>query len=397
MWNISQTFIQELRKPDHQIAARATMLDSAFREIPDGDFFTKGANDFQDFIVDGNVDIDQSRGTRRTGSLTIINEDGGFSPDGGLTDYDGKFYVNRVVRLYRGVTISGGTTLYAPIGTFMVDVIDTFVERNMSTVNLTLSDHWKKFTKSLVTRTKVYAVGTHFNTIVRDFAALAGADYPLAPALDPLTGTGRSSANTTLQTKLTLERGTNRGETLKDLANRFGVDLYFNVEGRLVSNDRKDPKDAQEVWHFYSSTKDSPFGMLNSVRRTLTDDNLYNHIFVIGLGNEKLPVIYERKNTSAASFMNTSLIGDRVQILENQRWKTQAQVDAAGQKLWDRSFNLFEEVEIDVICNPALEGDDVIKVTEPTSRVNNLYRILQMNVPLTTSKQTIRLVRNIYA
>lgn len=393
MWNINQAFRQELRNPNHQIAAKAQLLDTAYREIPDGEFFTPGADDFQDFIIDGNIDIDRERGTRRTAELTILNKDGGFTPDAS-PDYEGKFYVNRVVRLYRGVVLAGGTTVYAPAGTFLIDAIDTIVERNMSTVNLTLSDPWKKFNKALVTKTQSYPVGTHFNTIVTQFAAWTGTDYPLAPALDPLTGPERNTNNTTLRSKLTMERGENRGEILKTLAQRFGVDLYFNVEGRLVSHDRKDPKDAQEVWHFYSSQKLD--GMLLSVRRTLSDDNLYNHVFVIGLGNEKLPVIYERKNTDNSSLVSVDRIGDRVNILESQTWKTVDQVTAAGQQLWGKQFNLFEDIAIDTICNPALEADDVIRITEPLSKLGALYRIIQMNVPLTTSKQTIHVARNIY-
>lgn len=395
MWNISQAFRNELRNPNQQVAAKATLLDSDFKEVPDGDFFTAGADDFQDFIVDGSVDIDLTRGTRRTAELSILNNNGEFTPTVATTDYDGKFYVNRNVRLYRGVVIAGGTPVYSPIGTFMIDSIDTMVERNMSQVNLTMSDHWKKLTKSLVVRTKVYKTNTNLNDIIRDMAAQSGADYPLAPALDPMTTRTTAAKNTTAA--ITLERGASRGEALKDLGNTYGLDIYFNQEGRLVSNDRRAPVDAQEVWHFYSSEGQSTFGMLNSVRKTISDDNLYNHVFVIGLGDEKKPVFSEMRNDDRASIVNIDRVGDRVNIVENQTWKTQAQVTSAAQKLWDKRFNLFEEIVIDVVCNPALEADDVIRITEPKfAKVGGLYRISQMNVPLVTSKQTIRVLRNIY-
>lgn len=396
MWNISQAFRNELRNPNQQVASKATLLDSDFREIPDGDFFTAGADDFQDYIVDGMVDIDFTRGTRRTAELSILNNEGEFTPDVATTDYDGKFYVNRNIRLYRGVVIAGGTPVYAPIGTFMIDSIDVLVERNMSQMNLTLSDHWKKLTKSLVVRTKTYAVGASINTVIKDLAASAGADYPLAPALDPMTS--RLSGDKLLTSAITVERGDSRGDILKDLANKYALDVYFNQEGRLVSNDRKAPSDAAEVWHFYSTQGQGTFGMLNSVRKTLSDDNLYNHVFVIGLKNPTAPVIYEKRNDDPSSIVNIDRIGDRVRILENQRWGAQTTVNAAGLKLWDQRFNLFEEIVVGVVCNPALEADDVIRITEPRfAKVSGLYRISQMNVPLTTSKQTIRMTRNIYA
>lgn len=397
MYNISQAFRAELRKQSHQIASKAVMLDSAFREQPNGVFTTAGASALQDYIVDGNVDFDTSRGTRRTGSVTILNKGGMFTPDNDPSDYDGFFFVNRSLRLYRGVVIGGGTTEYAPIGTFMVDSVDVIVERNMSVINLTLSDHWKKFSKSQFTYTKVYAVGTHINTIIRDFAAAAGADYPLAPALDPLTGPERTSANTTLQSKLTFERGAVRGDELKKLADRFGIDIFFNVEGRLTTNDRKDPKDQQEVWHFYSLQETPEEGMLISVRRTLTDDNLYNHVFVIGTGNPTTPVIYEYKNVNTGSPFNIDRIGDRIRYVESQSYKTTAQVRAAGLKLWSYGMNIGEEVAIDTVCNPALDGEDVIRITEPYfAKISGLYRIKTANVPLTTSKQTITAGRVIY-
>ena len=397
MWNISQAFKSELRKTSHQIAAKASLLDTAFKEIPDGDFFTPGADDFQDYIIDGNVDVSRERGTRRTGTVTIVNKGGEFTPDND-PDYNGKFYVNRNIRLYRGVVVAGGTALYAPIGTFMVDSVDTIVERNMSVVTLTLSDHWKKLTKSLVTATKVYPKGTHINTVIRHMAALAGADFPLAPALDPLTGPERTTANTTLSSNLTLERGDSRGDKLKELADRYGIDIYFNVEGRLTTNDRKDPQDQAIVWHFWSTTASDESGMLTAVRRTLTDDNLYNHVFVIGLGDPKAPHTHELIDTDPASATNIHRIGDRVKILESQTWHTGTQVTTAARQLWAKRFNIFEEVAIDVVCNPALEADDVIRITEPYfARMDTPYRIISMNIPLTTSKQSIQVTRNLYA
>lgn len=394
MWNISQAFRDQLRNPNQQVAARATLLSSDFKEIPDGDFFTAGADDFQDFIVDGNIDIDRDRGTRRTAELTLLNKDGQFTPDGDATDYDGKFYVNRVVRIYRGVVVGGQTALYAPAGTFMIDSIDIIVERNMSVVNLTLSDMWKKLNKSLFLREKTFVKGTSINEIIRDQAGISGADYPLAPALDPLTGPERTVNNTTLQKAMSVNRGSSRGDFLKEMCNAYGIDIYFNQEGRLVTNDRKDPRDSQQVWHFYSSTSQTQLGMLNSVRRTISDDNFYNHVYVVGLGDPKNPVIYNQWNSDPTNFGNVNRLGDRTKILESETWKTQTQVDTAGKRLWDKRFNLFEEVVIDTICNPALESDDVIRVTEPLSRLDALYRIIQFNVPLTTSKQTIRMTRN---
>lgn len=393
MWNINQAFREELRKPNQQTAAKAQLLDADFKEVPDGNFFTAGADDFQDFIVDGNVDVDVSRGTRRTAELTILNENGNFTPDNTLADYDGKFYINRNIRLFRGVVLSGGTTLYAPIGTFMIDSIDVLVERNMSLMNMTLSDHWKKLEKSLITFTGSHPTGKPINDSIRSLAANAGADYPLAPALDPLSG----RTSTALTSPLKFERGTSRGDLLKEISNKYGIDIYFNQEGRLCSQDRKNPKDAQEVWHFYSSSSTIQSGMLVSVRRTISDDLLHNHIYVIGTGNPTSPVIYEAKNTTASSPTNIDRIGDRVKIVESTTLKTQEQVNAAGKKLWDTKYNLFEEVVIDTICNPALDADDVIRITEPNSHLNNAYRINTMNVPLTTSKQTIRCVRNVYA
>jgi hypothetical protein len=395
MWNVSQAFRNELRNPNQQIAAKASLLDSSFHEIPYGDFFTPGADDFQDYIVDGNVDIDRDRGTRRTGQVTILNKDGQFSPDGSSTDYDGNFYVNRNVRLFRGMVVAGGTTIYAPIGTFMIDSIDVLVERNMSVMNLTMSDHWKKFDKSICVRTKTYPVGTHVNTIINEQAAAAGANFPLAPSIDTLTGTWRTSANTTLQSKRTIERGDSRGDFLKSLAASFAIDIFFNQEGRLTTNDRRDPKDASEVWHFYTSSLNQPLGMLNSVRKTISDDGFYNHVFVIGLGNETAPVIYEVKNTDPMSLGNIQRLGDRVKLLESQTWKTQSQVDEAGKKLWAARYNLSEEIVIDTICNPALDADDMLRITETTSKINGFYRIINLNVPLTTSKQTIRAARNV--
>jgi len=389
MWQVSDIFKQTLRQ-EHQYACKAVLLDTDFQEVEGGTIFSANqTNNISNFISDGNVDVDTTRGTRRTSELTLLNPTAEFTP--ATEDFDpegpwvGKIYLNRVVRLYRGLYIVG-TPTYVPVGTFMIDNAEILVERNMSLVVLTMSDLWKKISKSYTLKPVNYPIGTPYMLIVRDIIADTGVDQPLAPIIDNLDG--RSDDEKTLAKKLTIEEGTSRGDWLKERCAEWDIDAYFDPMGRFIVQDRKAARDKAQVWHFYSS--EDRTGMLTNVRRSFTDDNLYNHVIVIGGGADN-PIRRERVDTNPSSKTNIDLIGDRVWMIKDDKIDSGAKADKALNKAWDVRFQITETVQCDTICNPALEGDDVIRITEKDyAKIDSQYRLSRFTVPLVSSRQTIQ-------
>jgi hypothetical protein len=331
------------------------------------------------------VDVDTLRGTRRTAELTLLNKGADFVPN---NEWTGKFYLNRAIRLYRGVVLADGEYEYVPIGTFLIDHAEVIVERNMSMVVLSMSDMWKKFNKSVFLNPGSFAEDTHINDIIRTLANAVGANEPLSPNLDPLEGAWRDTNNRRLWRKLKYERGENRGEFLKKLCRRYGIDIYFDPKGRLTTQDRREPKDKEKVWTFHSRPDGT--GMLVSLRRSFNDDNLYNHVYAVGSGDPKNIVKHEIKDENPGSLTSINRIGDRVLLLENDRIEKESEIREAARLAWQKRFNIYEEVNGRVICNPALDGDDVVEFINDAANIRGLYRIQHLNIPLSSSSQEIK-------
>lgn len=350
---------------------------------------------FTNVLSDGNVDVDYDRGTRRTAELTILNPSADFTPttagfetDG---DWNGLIYINRVVRIWRGAFTQHGE-IYVPVGTLMVDAAEAILEQNMSIVNLTLSDFWKKLTKSIYGYSKKYDKGTYYNAIIKDILDDAG--VPRAgkyhAVIDNLSN--RSDSDKRLQKPLKFQRGDSRGEILKNLAKDWNIDMYFDPYGVFRTEDRKTDRDRRVVWTYESrNIADSgKHGGLVSLTRSFNDDNLYNHVIIVGTGNEKGIVKAARQVTNENSKFHKDKIGDRVFLKESDKWSTQAQVDAAMKRIWAKRIQFSESINAEVICNPALEADDKVRFVERDFiKIADNYRLRRFNVPLVTSRQVI--------
>jgi hypothetical protein len=334
-------------------------------------------------LVDGSVDADTTRLTRRTFTATVLNEDGQWSPQ---SDWGGLFYVNRVIRLYRGIDYGDATEL-VPIGTFLIDHADVTVERNMSMVVLSGSDLWKKFGKAIFSKAQSWAAGTSINTVI---SAIATASGVTRMTLDPLSS--RATADTQLGTIFAVERGDNKGEALDRLCKAYGIDIYFDPTGYLVTEDFKTPGSTAVVYTYDPDVNNN----LLVVKSSYSDDNLYNSVLVIGTKDKNNIVTYQIRDTNALSVTNITLLGERVLKFESDQIGTTALAQATATKLFYKSVLVNEDISLETVCNPAYEGNDVIKVVETDfAQLNDTYRLKAFTVPLSSTRQTLRLLREI--
>ena len=372
------------------------VLDTDFNTVAEfhdiGDHSASAA----DTIIDGNVDVDVTRLTRRTFTANLLNDDAVWTPG---SDWSGTFYVNRLVRFYRGIDYGGGHEFatehgahssseeMAPIGTFMIDHADVAVERNMSIVVLTGSDLWKKFSKSGFPAAKSWPVGTAINTIIAYIAGEAGVTQL---NLDPLSS--RVTADTQTAKTFAVEQGDNRGEAISRLCVDAGIDVYFDTLGRFTTQDFKTPGDAAVVYTYDPDDNNN----LLTIKASYTDENLYNSVLVVGT-QDKDNLIWARvRDTDPLSVTSVARIGERLFVHESDSIGTQAVADAVATRLFYQKVLINEDITLEVICNPAYEGNDVIRVKEQDfSKLDRDYRIQAFTVPMSTSKQTIRLLREI--
>lgn len=398
MWPVTSQFVNELKKPSHTIFARVDFLDTDFQivhrvtQVGNPEFRCGcGTPHPDDVLIDGTVDVDASRGTRRTLTMSLLNPDGFFTPDASSfaedSDWDGFFYINRLVRLWRGVVYDDGTQELMPVGTFMVDKAETLVERGMSTVVIAGSDLWKKFTKSQFGVPTTFTDGTAINTVITTMATSAGITQL---NLDPLTE--RTSASKNIQKDFNFEGDETRGDALLKICSDYGIEVFMNPMGVLTTRDFQNPFDRPTVWYYDESDTLAFF-----LRTVIDDDRLYNHVIVVGTGDaQEGGVIYraELKDTDPASPTNITRIGDRVFRFESPLLSNQESVDRSAFTIFYKHFLLSQTVAMEAVCNPALEGNDVVWVGETEfSRVDTRFLLGTFSIPLVTSKQKMSMKR----
>ncbi len=342
-----------------------------------------GGSDATDILIDGNVDVDVTRLTRRTFTANLLNPDGVWSPN---SEWGGLFYVNRLIRLWRGIDFGSSSEL-VPIGTFMIDTPDVDVERGMSIVTLSGSDLWKKFIKSAFPKAKTWPAGTDFNTVIEEMASPAGITRF---NLDPLGN--RDAANRVLLKDRHVEQGDNRGEALAEMCKDKGVDIYFDTLGRLTSQDFRAPGDTQVVYTYDPDANNN----LITVKASFTDENLYNGVIVLGT-KDKDNIIYARvRDTDPTSVTSIDRIGERILIHESEEIGSYADAIVVAYQLFYKNILINEDITLETICNPAFEGNDVIHVREVDfSQIDSNFRIKAFTIPMSTSRQTIRVMREI--
>jgi hypothetical protein len=404
MWNRAQdvdenriermdTFWEKLRD-SHRSSVMVEMLNTQFRPIEGGTIFSSDKdNNVSNFISDGNIDVDRSRAIRRTAELTLLNPTSEFTPATEEFDSEGpwvgKIYVNRMVRIWRGLYVEG-QAYYVPVGTFMVDVADVVFEQNMSLVHLTMSDRWKMAAKSFFGSKREYDKNTLYNTIIKDLLSASG--IPLSGSHGAvIDGLGtRPSDDRRTNGKIIFKTGDSRGDKLKELCDKWNIDAYFDPMGTFRTEDRRRHTDKQVVWRFFSSQRQD--GMLLSIRRSFNDDNLYNNVIIVGTGDEKKTVVAKRRNDNPDSKTSVAKLGNRVYLKESTRISTPAEAKRALDRAWNLRHQLSETLEIQTICHPALEADDMIHVKElDFVKVSDKYRITRFNIPLVTNRQTIQM------
>jgi hypothetical protein len=380
-----------------QSSVKVELLNTELRAVRDSTIFSADrTNSLTNFITDGNIDVDSTRGARRTAELTLMNPTAEFTPgtdsyQDGAGVYTGKIYLNRIVRIWRGAYV-GGQPYFVPARTFMVDGASVIMERNMSLVTLTLTDLWKKLNKSYVgADEKVYDKNTNYNDIIRDLIDDSGVDLDAAH-IGSLSHRDLEDRRT--QSKITLREGESRGDRLKALSRQWNIDVYFDPMGSFRSEDRATDTDRSIAWTFSTPPiTTGAGGHLVTLTRSFNDDNLYNHVVVVYHLDDKNKTTKRvfKANTNQNSSLSIDRIGRRVLIRTYESIHTEAAANRALDRLWRLRTQLSETIEAQVISNPALEADDVVRFREDDFvKVDDAYRLSRFTVPLVSNLQTVQ-------
>lgn len=315
-------------------------------------------------FAETSVTITGDSDARRTASMTLRAEDGrlDIAPD--------RFWYNKVIKIWRG--IDAGTEIWwDSLGVFLPESIKRGHFPN--TIELSLRDFSKKLTVTALAEAESYEKNQPIENIIAKLAVDGGiSDMSL-----PLTGTSTDR-------EFTFEAGTQRWQSMRDIAGAYAYDLYFDRNGKLVLQRTPDPQLDPIVYNFETG----PRSNIATYTKTTNDSLLKNHIVVIGEAADQAPVSASAENTNLDSPTNVfpypDGIGRRTRVIKSSFVGNEAQAqDLADQTIKRAALEQFD-VPMGVIPFTWLDAHDVVTFQDPDPVEGdpNRYLITGMTISL---------------
>lgn len=315
-------------------------------------------------IQDGAVTFDRGSKVRRTLQATIA--DPGLLP-WSATDVLAPYGQQLVVRA--GLAM-GGTTEWAPLGTFTIDQPTGDVD-GLDSFTLTGSSSEFLIQEAPFTA----ATTTHgFTDCVAAITALIRAVLPAA-VIDNLTSDGRSPALGTL----TWDVGADRWDAVCQVAAAMSAEIGCDAQDRFVITDIPNPA-AATTWDW-----DVTYGgVLLDDKRSMTRQDVYTAVLVLG-GNTSdgaAPVSYLATDTGTTSPTRYGgPLGTKTKVVTNSLCTTTAACQALAVASLPDATALNITASVDIIPNPALDTGVIVRLVHHGNGITELAAVQSGSYP----------------
>lgn len=327
-------------------------------------------------LVDGDVSVDSGRDERRQLNLTLDNSDNDLNLSPGGLWYD------KVIKVFRGVTHSDGTTWEGQLGEFLIDDLDQANFPN--DISISGRDLTKKLLLSKFNQTTIYVENQPVEELIRAIAYNGGIPHYKMDL--PLTGTSTGR-------RYTFDRTMTRWEAIKQIANDYAFDIYFDRLGILQLETFTDPYLDPPQYTFQTG----PDGNLSDFKKSLNDSRIYNVVVVTGGApdEETPPPFAVVKNDDPASPTSIQRLGERTYFYTSQFMTTQAQCQAVAEKFIKVHALEQFDCSLDAIVVPYLEAGITVNFMDPQPAAGQPTKYLLDNftIPLNLSSMSASVKR----
>lgn len=256
------------------------------------------------------------------------------------------------------------------IGEFMIDKISE--PHFPPEVKVTGRDYTKKCMASKFVQATQFATGQALETIIASIAGAAG----ITKRILPVTGI-------TVGRAFFYERGVSRWDAMKEIANAYNYEIFFDAKGYLIIRPYTDP--ALTPPSIIVAT--GADGVLASFDKSTTDTRIYNYVVVTGESSDpNIPPVWAyAKNINPASPTAIQNIGERTFFYTSSFIQTEAQAQAVADSFL--AVHALEEFELsfESLMLPWLEVGDIIGFTDPNPVLTDptTYLLSTLSMPLT--------------
>lgn len=339
-------------------------------------------------IVSGSVTADQTRPERRSASLVLHNEDGKLQPD-----RDGGFWYDKILKLYMGIQ-APSEYWETCIGVFLIDKMST--GSNDFTIGLSLRDK-SKILKQELPYTLTYPENMPVENIIDDLAGEGGiGESDRNVLLDPQG----NPWNIPIQSEVTLERGSDRYAKMNEIANIYGLELWFDSDGVLQMGWFEDPTLDSPQYTFQTGTLSN----LSKVDKSISDTLIRNHIVVYGeqvSGSDttKAPIWGEALNNNPDSPTNVNRLGLRTETYKSELITSFNQAEALAYYLLQYRALEQYDCNLSTVIVPWLEPGIIVTLLDPHALGGDPIRFLlssiTLNLDLSPASAVVKRITNI--
>lgn len=319
-------------------------------------------------LVGGNVSVDVDRGERRMCDLVLDNN------DRTLDHHPEGFWYDKIIKVIWGIE-TDEAIWETQLGEFMIDAIAG--EHFPYTLSVKTRDYTKKLMQDK------FGVATAFSALsgVADVIKIIASGN----TDDPLVGVSKfnlDDGGATLAVDVVFERQTTRWDAITQVADSYGLEVFFDRFGFLVLRPYRDPVLSPTVFSFQTGIPD---GNLVRFTKSSNDTRIVNHFTVTGAASETgVPAFGEASNTEPSSPTRINKIGRRSDGIDNALL-TDSEACVALAELYLKVAGLESyEINMGAINAPWLDVGEAIMFIDPRPAPNepDRYYLTTLDLPL---------------
>jgi hypothetical protein len=356
MLPVSTDFLAAVRHT-HPVAVRARVITPGATGVdPPG----------RDLKIEaGTVTLDGRANVRGSVDLTLVERWPRVNATTEILPYGTEIAVSR------GIVFGNGRIERVPLGIYRLQVVEQG-EAPDGPLRVTGLDRMTAIGESRFLAPVTYPATALVGTVVND----------LVQAVLPSAVIQWDDATNVEQLGRKLLDDEDRFKVLNDLVTSLGKIWYFDYRGILVI---KDPPSPAAVVFNVSAGRD---GVLTSLSRSLSRDEVYNAVVATGEGMDGVPpaygVAYDLDQRSPTYWNGP--YGKVPRFYSSPKLTTNARAVKAAKSMLTRTTGLPYSVGLGAVPNPALEPYDAVTVTYPPERgraVRTETHVLdQVKIPL---------------
>ena len=318
----------------------------------------------------GEVNCDRTAEIRRSCRATCIDPSGLLVPatqDSLLTPY------GTILKPYRGVRYTDGTTEVLPLGVFRLSKSNVNDSTGGSPdIQLEAYDYSRTVQRDKFIVPYVITAGTNLVDAIKSI---------LERTFPDLQYDSISTTRVTTAPKL-YDVSDDPWKACTDLAQSLGCEIYFDVESVLVI---APPVDIDALPSPDFTYIEGDRCTMISLSRSFTDEPGYNGVVITGESpGDELPAVRavacDEEPTSATYHLGP--YGEVPMFITDQTIKTTEDAQATADQLLRNLLGFSSGLSISGIVNSSYEAGRVVQVERQRSRVTGLYAIDAFNVPL---------------